>query len=259
MTDRVVWVVAYTYPIACGILPIAIFLNSGLITHNFDIISLGSFTVAITIQHPAGRVIVPTTVSVYAGTMVGVTVPNIISPTLDNPVFNMQQFYSGTSPEFLAYNFLYFYLDKVYNVHSNRIIKWRAEGNEMKYNLSNIMKRAWELVKKIGMTISSGLKKAWEEAKNPVIKSEKEILIDRLNEKAAEANSHNNSYHYNVYISNWENYGKSRTYFSIYETRANSRHSKKISYGYYDNQAEKYIPEKYNDLTKNYTVSGMAM
>lgn len=35
-----------------------------------------------------------------------------------------------------------------------------------KYNLSNIMKRAWELVKKSAMTISSGLKKAWEEAKN---------------------------------------------------------------------------------------------
>lgn len=34
-----------------------------------------------------------------------------------------------------------------------------------KYNLSNIMKRAWELVKKVGMTISSGLKKAWKEAK----------------------------------------------------------------------------------------------
>lgn len=31
----------------------------------------------------------------------------------------------------------------------------------MKYNLSKIMKRAWELVKKSGMTISSGLKKAW--------------------------------------------------------------------------------------------------
>lgn len=34
-----------------------------------------------------------------------------------------------------------------------------------KYNLSQIMKRAWELVKKSAMTISSGLKKAWEEAK----------------------------------------------------------------------------------------------
>lgn len=35
-----------------------------------------------------------------------------------------------------------------------------------KYNLSSIMKRAWDLVKKSGMTISSGLKKAWKEAKN---------------------------------------------------------------------------------------------
>ena len=34
-----------------------------------------------------------------------------------------------------------------------------------KYNLSNIMKRAWELVKKAGMTISSGLKKAWKGSK----------------------------------------------------------------------------------------------
>ncbi|HIQ73308.1 MAG TPA: hypothetical protein IAA51_02695 [Candidatus Cottocaccamicrobium excrementipullorum] len=42
-----------------------------------------------------------------------------------------------------------------------------------KYDLSKIMKRAWELVKKAGMTISSGLKKAWEEAKsnmNEIIK-----------------------------------------------------------------------------------------
>ena len=35
-----------------------------------------------------------------------------------------------------------------------------------KYDLSKIMKRAWELVKKAGMTISSGLKKAWQEAKS---------------------------------------------------------------------------------------------
>lgn len=34
-----------------------------------------------------------------------------------------------------------------------------------KYNLSKIMSRAWELVKKAGETISSGLKKAWKEAK----------------------------------------------------------------------------------------------
>ena len=34
-----------------------------------------------------------------------------------------------------------------------------------KYNLSTIMKRAWEMVKEFGMNISEGLKKAWSEAK----------------------------------------------------------------------------------------------
>lgn len=36
-----------------------------------------------------------------------------------------------------------------------------------KYNLSKIMKRAWELVKTAAMTISAALKKAWSEAKTP--------------------------------------------------------------------------------------------
>lgn len=35
-----------------------------------------------------------------------------------------------------------------------------------KYNLSKIMKRAWEMVKKAGRTISSALKQAWKEAKD---------------------------------------------------------------------------------------------
>lgn len=48
-----------------------------------------------------------------------------------------------------------------------------------KYNLSKIMKRAWELVKKAGMTISSGLKKAWKEAKNPMKKNIKLNVIGR--------------------------------------------------------------------------------
>lgn len=34
-----------------------------------------------------------------------------------------------------------------------------------KYDLSKIMKRAWKLVKKAGVSISEGLKKAWREAK----------------------------------------------------------------------------------------------
>lgn len=44
-----------------------------------------------------------------------------------------------------------------------------------KYDLSKIMKRAWELVKKVGMTISSELKKAWEEAK--MVKEIKNVVL----------------------------------------------------------------------------------
>nr|DAF09711.1 MAG TPA: hypothetical protein [Caudoviricetes sp.] len=44
-----------------------------------------------------------------------------------------------------------------------------------KYNLSAIMKRAWELVKKLDTTISAGLKKAWKEAKKTLKGTEKQI------------------------------------------------------------------------------------
>ena len=112
-----------------------------------------------------------------------------------------------------------------------------------KYNLSKIMKRAWELVRKSGMTISSALKKAWKEAK-----SMREQLIERLNEIVCEKNSHDNGYHYEAVVKDWENYGKSRTYFSIVETRRNSKHCSVTRYGYFDNKSGEYVREKYATL-----------
>lgn len=44
-----------------------------------------------------------------------------------------------------------------------------------KYNLSAIMKRAWELVKKAKMAISSALKIAWKEAKLKEVKDMPEL------------------------------------------------------------------------------------
>ena len=44
-----------------------------------------------------------------------------------------------------------------------------------KYNLSQIMKRAWELIKKAAMTRSEALRQAWKEAKNNSLN-----LIDTL-------------------------------------------------------------------------------
>ena len=117
-----------------------------------------------------------------------------------------------------------------------------------KYNLSSIMKRAWQLVKKSGMTISSGLKKAWKEAKDM-----KEQLISKM-EKIAEI-AKCDGWHYDVIAKDWNNYGKSRTYFSIVETRDHSTHYKKYDFGYYDNVAEKYVPGRSN-LENNYDLSG---
>lgn len=40
-----------------------------------------------------------------------------------------------------------------------------GEQERKKYNLSEIMKKAWELVKGFELAISEGLKKAWKEDK----------------------------------------------------------------------------------------------
>lgn len=53
-----------------------------------------------------------------------------------------------------------------------------------KYNLSNIMKRAWELVKKAGLCISEGLKLAWKEAKEKKALWDYRGLQERLNQLA---------------------------------------------------------------------------
>lgn len=47
-----------------------------------------------------------------------------------------------------------------------------------KYNLSKIMKRAWELVKHFGFAISDGLRKSWKEAKS-MLRIVKNTCADR--------------------------------------------------------------------------------
>lgn len=57
-----------------------------------------------------------------------------------------------------------------------------------KYNLSTIMKRAWELVRKDNMTMSTALKKAWAEAKggNMTRKEEIEAAIKKYDIRPSE-------------------------------------------------------------------------
>ena len=67
--------------------------------------------------------------------------------------------------------------------------------------------------------------------------------------------SKNDVYDYKIIINEWNNYGKSRTYFSIIETRKNSKHHVERRYGYIDNETDEYVAGK-NDLTENFTFAG---
>ena len=93
-----------------------------------------------------------------------------------------------------------------------------------KYNLSNIMKRAWELVKKAGMAISAGLKKAWKEAKEIMekIKFEKTAKVAKIiNGKQSmyvgtEFDSDSNYFTFNL----WERGSLRRIYINDYRRRS---------------------------------------
>lgn len=80
-----------------------------------------------------------------------------------------------------------------------------------KYNLSKIMKRAWELVKELSINISEGLKRAWKEAK--IIK-EKFAKTARI-QKDGLGMSASDFLTFNL----WEKYGKKRIYVNDYKRR----------------------------------------
>ena len=123
-----------------------------------------------------------------------------------------------------------------------------------KYNLSNIMKRAWELVKKLGMTISSGLKKAWQEAKEM-----KENLVEEV--KANLEEMAYNDYHINlgtdrrVQTKVWEKNGQKREYLTITCFTGNGRFQGAYKCGYVDLVPNEYVCGKWdevNAMTKEY-------
>lgn len=117
----------------------------------------------------------------------------------------------------------------------------------MKYNLSKIMKRAWELVKKAGMTISSGLKKAWEEAKEMG-----ENLVDKL--KANLEDMMYSDCHINagldrkVQSKRWEKGESKREYLTIACFTLNGRFKGSYKCGYVDLVTNEYVCGKYDDV-----------
>lgn len=82
-----------------------------------------------------------------------------------------------------------------------------------KYNLSQIMKNAWNMVKTAGTTISAALKKAWAIAKCNVKKEFTGVALvgEGMSIKM---------------FKKWSNYGKNRIYIN--------RQDGKKSYGYID-------------------------
>jgi nucleoid-associated protein YejK len=85
----------------------------------------------------------------------------------------------------------------------------------------------------------------------------KQDFIDKLDVMVEASNVINQGVsEYRLSMSDWENYGKSRTYFKVYESR-NGKSRKVSDYGYYDNGAQKYVspPKKGHDLTSEYVFS----
>lgn len=86
----------------------------------------------------------------------------------------------------------------------------------------------------------------------------KEFALERLNTIVANSTTYDYC-EFEILASDWEKYGKSRTYFKIVEKSKNSKvskHYKVKDYGYLDNLSGEYFPQKYGDLSKDYTFSG---
>lgn len=116
-----------------------------------------------------------------------------------------------------------------------------------KYNLSSIMKRAWELVKKAAMGMSAALTQAWKEAKEMG-----ESLLETLKTNL-EAMAYGD-YHINagidrkVAVKKWESGNAKRAYLTINCFTANGRGKGSYKCGYVDLVTNQYIVGKYDDV-----------
>lgn len=112
-----------------------------------------------------------------------------------------------------------------------------------KYNRSEIMKRAWVLVKKENMDISSALKKSWREAKK-MEENVIETLTANLEDMAY------NDYHINSGVDRQVIAKKkdNKTYLTIACYTANGRFKGSYKCGYVDMVTNEYVCGKYDDV-----------
>lgn len=118
-----------------------------------------------------------------------------------------------------------------------------------KYNLSSIMKRAWETFRKFKnfmppLSFAECLRRAWAEAKKATIKIA-EITMATV--KAAAQKLVTSGEYEEIRVSEWSNYGRTRVYIkAIRHTLAGN--IRVADCGYWDVDNSKYVPQAINLL-----------
>lgn len=113
-----------------------------------------------------------------------------------------------------------------------------------KYNLSQIMKKAWETYKKFQkfvqkLPFAECLKRAWADAKKAL---EKPAEITLATIKAAAHKLVESGEYERISCSDWNNYGKSRVYIRAY-CRTLAGNLRTADCGFWDNDNHKYVPQ----------------
>lgn len=116
-----------------------------------------------------------------------------------------------------------------------------------KYNLSEIMKRAWSLVKEFGMTLSEGLKKAWSEAKS-VKENIVDVIKSNLEDMLYGCKYIDLGYDRVVSAKLWEKNGNKRMYFNINCYTANGRYKGQYKAGYVNMFTGEYIVSRFDEI-----------
>lgn len=98
---------------------------------------------------------------------------------------------------------------------------------------------------KAGGTSNTSVKSTVERIKSPKTKQD---FLDKM-EVMVELSKSQDRYTYSIKTSDWENYGKSRTYLKILEKRtSDGKPHGEYDYGYFDNKSGKYVSSRSNNL-----------
>jgi hypothetical protein len=116
-----------------------------------------------------------------------------------------------------------------------------------RFNRSEIFKKAWELVKKAGLSLAEALKKAWKEAKM------KEAVKETVKKAVAKAQELIDAGDYRIHkgvereivVKEWE--GR-RAYINIYCYSLMRNYKGKYDCGYVDMDTAEYVATKYTEI-----------